>query len=139
METIVGLLIWGGLLVLVVRWVMRSSRGPSPRAPVTPVRSAPPSLWRSTAPTAVEESARETGALVDGLIIGHHLTRTHYQERLAEQAGTIHALRADAVAAAYLGDDRDDFEDGPDELDGLGGTGDPWDDDVFGYDEDEDD
>ena len=164
METIVGLLFWGGLLVLVSRWVMRSSRGSSPRTPDTP---ASPSLWRSTAPPAVEESARETGALVDGLIIGHHLTRTHYQDRLAEQAETIHALRADAVTEAYLGDDdRDDLEEahgpggygavgygavgdadgfgevedaGSAELDGFGGTGDPWDDDIFGYDEDEDD
>jgi hypothetical protein len=151
METIVGLLFWGGLLVLVSRWVMRSYRGASPRTPATPIPPAAPSPGPSTAPPTVEESARESGALVDGLIIGHHLTRTHYQDRLAEQAETIDALRADAADHTYPGgDDFDDVDDvggygavsfseaGSDESDEFEAADDPWDDDLFGYDEDDD-
>jgi hypothetical protein len=155
METIVGSLFWGGLLVLVSRWVMRSYRGASPRTPRTPARPAAPYPRPSVAPPTVEESARESGALVDGLIIGHHLTRTHYQDRLSEQAETIDALRADAADQAYLGgDDLDEVDDvggygavdfadglgeaGSDESDESGAADDPWDDDVFGYDEHDD-
>ena len=151
METIVGLLFGGGLLVLVSRWVLRSYRGPAPKAPVTQTGPAKP--W--VALEAVEESAREAGALVDGLIIGHHLTRTHYKDRLDEQAETIETLRAEVAADSYLGDDEaDDFDEfaghdtvgfaggfgeaEADDLDGLGDADDPWDDGIFGYDEDED-
>jgi hypothetical protein len=157
METIVGLLIWGGLLVLVSRWVLRSYHGPSPKAPVTPTRPTAPSVRTSSAPAAVEESAREAGALVDGLIIGHHLTRTHYKDQLDEQAETIDALRAEVAADTHLGDDDfDELDDADDlgrygaggvadgfgeaeadDLDGFGAEEDPWDDDVFGYDEDD--
>ena len=152
METIVGLLIWGGLLVLVSRWVMRSYRASSSTTPVTPTRPAAPSPRPSTAQPPVDESARESGALVDGLIIGHHLTRTHYQDRLAEQAETIDALRAEAREDAYLGDDDLDdvggdgtvgFADGfgeaeSEDLDDPGAADEFWDDDVFGHDEDDD-
>jgi hypothetical protein len=160
MDIIVGTLIWGGLLVLVSRWLMRSYRGRSPRAPVTPTQPTQPtapSAKPSIAPAAVEESAREAGALVDGLIIGHYLTRGHYQDRLDEQAETIDGLRAEVAADTYFGDDDlDDFDDAndlggygtvgfadgfeeaeADDLDGLGAAGNPWDDDVFGHDEDD--
>ncbi len=159
MEIIVGLLFWGGLLVLVSRWVVRSYRGSSSRAPVTPPRPVVPTTRPSAAPPTVEESAREGGALVDGLIIGHHLTRTHYEERLAEQAEVVEALRADVADHAYLGGDGDDDDDdvggygavgvadglgdaeldefGPDGSDESGAEDDLWDDDVFGYDEDD--
>jgi hypothetical protein len=157
MDIIVGLLIWGGLLVLASRWVMRSYRGPSRRAPVTPTQPTAPSARPSIAPAAGEESAREAGALVDGLIIGHYLTRGHYQDRLDEQAETIDGLRAEVAADPYFGDDDlDDLDDANDlggygtvgfadgfeeaeaeEFDGLGAAGDPWDDDVFGDDEDD--
>ena len=155
MEAIAGLLFWGGLLVLVSRWVMRSYRGPSPKAQVTPTRPAAPAAKPSVALAEYEESAREAGALVDGLIIGHHLTRTHYKDRLEEQAETIDHLRAEVAADSYLDDEEaDDFDefagdstvgfaDGfgeaeADDLDGLGDADDPWDDEIFGYDEDED-
>lgn len=160
MEIIVGLLFWGGLLVLVSRWLVRSYRGSSSRTAVTSTRPVVPTTRPSAAEPTVEGSAREGGALVDGLIIGHHLTRTHYEERLAEQAEVVEALRADVADHAYLGGD--DL-DGEDDLDGYGAVGsadglgdaeldefgsdgsdesgaddDPWDDDVFGYDEDDD-
>jgi hypothetical protein len=157
METIVGLLFWGGLLVLASRGVMRLYRGPSSRVPVAPARPVVPPTRPLAAQPTVEESARESGALVDGLIIGHHLTRTHYEDRLAEQAEAMESLRADIADHTYTGgDDLDDGDvmggvDAVGSSDGFGnvegdefgsdesGVGDdPWDDDVFGYDEDDD-
>ena len=139
METIVGLLIWGGLLVLVSRWVLRSYRGPSRKAAVTSTPPAAPTGRPPVAPAALEASDREAGALVDGLIIGHHLTRTHYQDRLDDQAETIDVLRAEVAADSYLGDDdldEDLDEADTEELEGMSGADDPWDDDIYGDDED---
>jgi hypothetical protein len=85
-----------------------------------------PQVTATPVPPAVEESARVTEALVDGLIIGHHLTRTHYQDRLTEQAETIDALRADATDGIYLGDD---------DLDSSDIDADGWNDDLSGYDD----
>jgi hypothetical protein len=157
METIVGLLIWGGLLVLVIRWVVRTARGVPPKAPVAPTQpAASPPARPAVAHMAVEDTPREAEALVDGLIIGHYLTRTHYEDRLDEQAEVIDALRTAAADDTYFGDDdvdeHDDLEDGRgsgaggfadgfgqadgDEFDGFGAADDPWG-DVFGDDEDD--
>jgi hypothetical protein len=174
-EIIVGVLLAGGLLVLVSRGGMRLFRGPDPGSAVAPPRPPAPAPGPpTTAPLPTPPAARvilgeteqEAGALVDGLIIGHHLTRTHYEDRLEDQAETIDALRADVAAAWYPGDDADPDDDAED--DGSGGfgsggafgqgvqvpdldpdldpelaefdaAGDPWEDDVFGFDEDDDD
>jgi hypothetical protein len=127
-----------------------------PRTPRTPLYDPESALWHPTfCSTQAEESGRESGALVDGLIIGHHLTRTHYEDRLAAQAETIDALRAGAAEHAYLSDN--EVED-PDDLDAVGGykavgfaggsseagsneldefeaAEDPWEDDTFGHDD----
>lgn len=116
---------------------------------MTPPRPVVPSTRASAAQPEVEESAREGGALVDGLIIGHHLTRTHYEDRLAEQAEAMGALRDDVADHEYVGgDDLDDVDDvgghdaergefGSEGSDESGAGDDPWDDDVFGYEDDD--
>ncbi len=182
-EIVVGVLVGGGLLVLVSWGVVRWFRGSDPGSAVAPPRppvpapDPPTTAPLPTPPTPAAavifgETEREAGALVDGLIIGHHLTRTHYEDRLEDQAETIEALRTDVAAAWYPGDDADPGDDAEDDgfddvddldgfgsggafgqavrdpdldpdldpgLDGFGAAGDPWEDDVFGFDEDDED
>ncbi len=147
MDIIVGIIFWGGLLVLVLGWLTRSADGgPSHGA------SGSDRTWttRSAAPTppgpavpATEARQRETDALTDGLVIGHFLTRDHERRRLDELEGQLEAAGwashrgepaeddAGFDAGLSLGADLDADLDLAG-FDALGGFGvEPWADDLI--------
>ena len=107
-----------------------------------PVRrpGSPPLTERN--PSLLGDTLREDEALIDGLIIGHFLTRHHYEERLDDANEQLEALRdewepwhsgnrdrienpssADPMEDAVAFDEFDTFS---------GGTVEPWYDDMFG-------
>ena len=149
MDIVIGTIIWGGLLWLTIVWLSRgwtskpANRGPgtgpgaggtggSAGAPAPPtVRQLPPD----------EQRLRVDDALVDGLVIGHFLTRDHYQRRIGELEDSIDELghERDPWLDGGLGDD-DDLEAGTDyaEFDAMGGFGvEPWADDLFDMDDED--
>lgn len=162
LEFLVGTLFWGGLLVLVLLWLGRGRRrGRSvgrawdgqrtappasavPGTPSTPVANDP-----RTAPvgTTAERDERVDDALVDGLVIGHFLTRDHSTRRIDELEGQVDELRS--ADRDWAGDWSDGASDPIDELDAdldlaefdaMGGFGvEPWADDLVGHDEDDED
>ena len=83
----------------------------------------------------------EDGALIDGLVIGHFLTRDHYRARIDELEDSIDALAHEAerwLVFAVTGDDGngDDLDDV--EFDAIGGFGvEPWADDLFDLDDED--
>lgn len=149
MDFLVGLIFWGGLLLLTLNWLARAgssgggtggSTRPDTRA-LAPHAGPPP--WPSSGPRAgmvEDQRLREDEALADGLVIGHFLTRDHYQdriERLEDNLGELASDRDRWLEAAGTGDDLDDELDYA-EFDALGGFGvEPWADDLFDL-EDED-
>jgi hypothetical protein len=159
MDILLGSLFWGGLLALTLLWIARNGltgkgRYPPPRMP--PGRQQPGSrdttAWSGTTQpgrthpadrdrrlrAAEEQRLRVDEALVDGLVIGHFLTRDHYrreitdlEDQLDEAASRGH-LWADMAAA---GDEVEDLLDHA-EFDAIGGFGvEPWADDLFDDDE----
>ena len=149
MDIVVGLIFWGGLLLLTLNWLSRSlSAGYHTNAPARPdTRVVPHSGGVPQPPAGIsgvadpaEQELREDEALADGLVIGHFLTRDHYRDRIAHLEGQIDELTGDRdrwLEAAGTGDDLYDALDYA-EFDALGGFGvEPWADDLFDV-EDED-
>ncbi|TVP69123.1 MAG: hypothetical protein EA340_07695 [Nitriliruptor sp.] len=160
-EFLIGTLFWGGLLVLVLLWMDRGRRrgrstgqawtGQRPAPPSTTGRSAsstPVAPGPRTTPVAAEDrDERVSDALVDGLVIGHFLTRDHFTQRVDELEGEVDDLRsaqrswaddwADSASDTFDDLDADlDFA----EFDAMGGFGvEPWADEMFGPDEDDED
>lgn len=148
MDIVIGTIFWGGLIWLSLAWLMR---GPKPkpsrpgprvdpgadRAGGSAVASTPPAT-RQLPPD--EQRKRVDDALVDGLVIGHFLTRDHYQRRIGELEDSIDELghERDPCLDGGLGDD--DLEHGTDyaEFDAMGGFGvEPWADDLFDMDDED--
>jgi len=160
-EFLIGTLFWGGLLVLVLLWMDRGRRrgrstgqawtGQRPAPPSTTARSessAPVTRGPWTAPVGAEDrDERVSDALVDGLVIGHFLTRDHFTQRVDELEGEVDDLRS--TQRSWTDDGADSDSDPIDhldadldfaEFDAMGGFGvEPWADEMFGPDEDDED
>lgn len=84
---------------------------------------------------------READALVDGLVIGHFLTRDHYRARIDELEDSIDELAGERdrwLEFAIAGDDGDDEDLDLAEFDAIGGFGvEPWADDLFDLDDED--
>lgn len=144
--TIVGTIVWGGLLWLALAWLIRGPK-PKPSRPASPLDPgagrAGGSAVAPTPPVARqlppdEQRLRVDDALVDGLVIGHFLTRDHYERRIGELEDSIDELghERDPWIDGGVGDD--DLEHGTDyaEFDAMGGFGvEPWADDLFDMDD----
>jgi hypothetical protein len=161
LEFLIGTLFWGGLLVLVILWMGRGRRRGSstgqawtherPAPPSTTARAASPSpADRGSRPTPVRAEVRDeavSDALVDGLVIGHFLTRDHFTRRVEELEGQVDDLRS--AQRSWTDDWSDSASDVVDDLDAdldlaefdaMGGFGvEPWADELFGPDEDDED
>ncbi len=158
MDLLLGLIFWGGLLVLTLIWLARTGLGGShhtttprqpgahgsPPAATTPHRSFdaahPPPQQHRPARAVEEQRFREDEALADGLVIGHFLTRDHYQRRvddLEDHLDEVDRQRDRWAEAAATGDDlHDDLDDA--EFDAMGGFGvEPWADDLFDLDDED--
>jgi hypothetical protein len=146
METLLGVLVWGVLAVAVIAWIVSlwgsggssssppSADGTSPRSPASrPAPPAPPSA-RPAPPVLPDETLREGEALVDGFVIGHELTREHYERELDELTSQLDEVRHEL--AGWEWDPAGDDDLGPfDPMDDLGVE--PWYADVFDLEEDE--
>jgi hypothetical protein len=128
MDMIIGTVFWVGLLILVLVWLGRGTGRTRP----TPGQHAGPAVPPGDSQRGVDD------ALVDGLIIGHYLTRDHYRRQLDELESEADELRA--AQDPWFGDDidadedRDAFDDDLDyaEFDAMGGFGvEPWAEDLF--------
>jgi len=161
LEFLLGLLVWGGLLVLVIRWMDRGRRRgssvgqtwtherPAPSSTTAPsVASTPVAPAARTTPVrAADRDQRVDDALVDGLVIGHFLTRDHFTRRVDELEGEVEDLRS--AQRSWTDDWSDAASDALDDLDtdldlaefdAMGGFGvEPWADEMFGPDEDDED
>lgn len=147
MDIVIGIVFWGGLLWLTLAWLTRVGKSePARRAPSTghgDGRSTGSPVGPAAAGQRLpnEHRLREGEALVDGLVIGHFLTRDHYERRIGELEDSIDELghaRDPWIDDLAVGDDG--FEHGTDyaEFDAMGGFGvEPWADDLFDM-EDED-
>ena len=144
MDILLGLIFWGGLLLLTLNWLARtgSSRHRTDASGRADTRAMPPSTgappW-SDGPRAgkvEDQRLREDEALADGLVIGHFLTRDHYQDRIDRLEDHIEELAGDRdqwTPAAADGDELDYAE-----FDALGGFGvEPWADDLFDVDDED--
>ncbi|MFU8841202.1 MAG: hypothetical protein ACNA8R_10850 [Nitriliruptoraceae bacterium] len=148
MDFVIGLIFWGGLLLLVLTWISRtgltgrrSSGGVPPARPAAP----PPPIrpWTAAEPQARRadlQQLREDEALTDGLVIGHYLTRDHYRERIDGLEDHIEELTTERdhwSDAAAMGDDVDADLDYA-EFDAMAGFGlEPWADDLFDPDDED--
>ena len=149
MDIVIGTIFWVGLLWLTILWLSRGSTSkPSPRGPGTGQGTgrtgggagapAPPTPRRLPAD---EQRLRVDDALVDGLVIGHFLTRDHYQRRIGELEDSIDELgheRDPWLDGDGFGDD--DLGAGTDyaEFDAMGGFAvEPWADDLFDMDDED--
>jgi len=148
MDIVIGIILWGGLLLLALSWLGRTGSTGSRSGGVSAPR---PRSWSSAVPPAAAASPRqmrradlqelrEDEALADGLVIGHFLTRDHYRDRIDELEDHIDELAAardywsDADAT---GDDLDADLDYA-EFDAMGGFGvEPWADDLFDHDDED--
>lgn len=157
MDILLGLAFWGGLLALVVAGLARMGRAerrPTPSTPPTPhgtpAGPAPPAGPTVATPrqpaaepqrrTVDEQRLREDQALADGLIIGYALTRDHYRDRIDQLHDHLDEVtdEHDRWAAAARGDDLDSGLDSA-EFDAIGGFGvEPWADDLYSFDNDDD-
>lgn len=159
MDTLLSVLVWGGLILVVLSLVNAhgASRGPGPDRTVPPGGGSgaarPDGAASSQAPAppvgprgpSFVETPRESEALADGLVIGHFLTRHHYEERIGELEAELGERSADARESWEFGGEGADpagggFEDGVgfDEFDALSGHSvEPWYDDFLGLDDDE--
>ena len=161
LEFLIGTLFWGGLLVLVILWMGRGRRRRSRAGQAwTHERPAPPSTTpRAGSSTAADRGSRTSparaeardqqvsDALVDGLVIGHFLTRDHFTRRVDELEGELDDLRS--AQRSWPDDWSDSASDTIDDLDAdldlaefdaMGGFGvEPWADEMFGPDEDDED
>ena len=149
MDFLLGMVFWGGLLLLVLNWLARTgSTGQRTGTSGRPdTRAAPPSPgvppWPSGGSRAgklEDRRLREDEAVADGLVIGYFLTRDHYQGRIDRLEDHIDELTGDRdrwLEAAAAGDDLYDELDYA-EFDALGGFGvEPWADDLFDVDEED--
>lgn len=149
MDILLGVIFWGGLLLLALNWLARTGSsgyrtdvpGRQDTRSVPPSPGAPPWPSGSAQPGYVEDQRlREDDALSDGLVIGHFLTRDHYESRIDRLEDHIEDLTGERdrwLEAAATGDDLLDELDYA-EFDALGGFGvEPWADDLFDV-EDED-
>lgn len=151
MDIVIGIIIWGGLLWLTIVWLSRGwTSKPTDRGPGGPGTGqgagwtggnagtpAPPTARQ---PPADEQRLRVDDALVDGLVIGHFLTRDHYQRRIGELEDSIDEFghERDPWLDGAVCDD--DLEAGTDyaEFDAMGGFGvEPWADDLFDMDDED--
>lgn len=148
METVLGLLFWGGLLLLTLSWFARtdltgrrssgarSTAQPMPPPPAVAPRSAPDHRTRA----ADLQELREDEALADGLVIGHFLTRDHYRDRISGLEDHIDDLTAERDSWLETAAGGDDLVDELDyaEFDAMGGFGvEPWADDLFDLDDED--
>jgi hypothetical protein len=148
MDIVIGIIVWGGLLWLTLAWLMRGSKAePAPSGPATGL-GAGRSGTSAVAPTrpvarqlsADEQRMRVDDALVDGLVIGHFLTRDHYQRRIGELEDSIDELGSERDPWLDGGFTDEDLDAGTDhaEFDVLGGFGvEPWADDLFDFDDED--
>ena len=154
MDFLLGLIFWGGLLMLTLVWLGRTglsgnSRTTTPHqtsAPPPPGAAPPRSFDASHPPAAQHRPARsvdeqqllEDEALADGLVIGHFLTRDHYQRRiddLEDHLDEVDRQRDGWAETAVTGDEVYDDLDYA-EFDAMGGFGvEPWADDLFDLDD----
>jgi len=148
MDVVLGLVFWGGLLLLTLNWLARTMSGghhtdvparPHTRA-VPPHGGTPPSrVGGSRVSESETQQLREDEALADGLVIGYFLARDHYQDHVDlvhDQIDELAGERDHWLEAAAAGDDLDDELDYA-EFDALGGLGvEPWADDLFDIDDD---
>jgi hypothetical protein len=148
MDIVIGTIFWGGLLWLMLAWLTHGNRPKAQhRAPGRASRGA----WRSTGtvgapapPTArqlppAEQQRRVDDALVDGLVIGHFLTRDHYRRRIGALEDSIDELGPERGPWLDDGLGDDHLEAGTDdaEFDAMGGFGvEPWADDLVDIDDD---
>lgn len=117
-----------GPVLLVRAWWRRQVAPPPARAAVPPGHVAGPGsstgapVQRPPVPTGDAEQ-RESGALIDGLVIGHLWTRAEYRDRLAAQEAATAQARRDLERQQELAE--------------LGGTEDPdpWVPSAWGQDE----
>lgn len=130
-----GIVFWGGVFVAIAAFLTGGPTGGQRRGARTvataPVRGASP-----------DPRPRDDGALVDGLIIGHVLTRDHYRPQVAdleEQLDALESRYADVWAAAGDDDGHAGEDAGPggpldggfdDSFDRFGGSGDGFGDDF---------
>ena len=146
MDIVIGLIFWGGLLLLTLTWIgrtgltgRRSGSGVPPARPTAPPPAIPPRpAAQPQSRHAESQEMREDEALADGLVIGHFLTRDHYRERIAGLEHHIDELTAERdrwLEAAATGYDLDSDLDYA-EFDAMGGFGvEPWADDLFDHDD----
>ena len=148
MDIVIGIIVWGGLLWLVLAWFARAGRseasgrgadaGPSQdRTGTSAAGPGPPGVDQRLPD---EQKLRVDDALVDGLVIGHFLTRDHYERRLEDLEDALDEWghTRDPWLDGGLGDD--DLDDGTDyaEFDAMGGFGvEPWADDLFDLDDED--
>jgi hypothetical protein len=147
METLLGVLIWGAVTVVVIAWLVSlwgssASRpappptgDPSPRSPGVPSAPPVPPSAKPAPPVLADETLREGEALADGLVIGHYLTREHYERELDDLTAQLDEVREELTGWEWdpAGDDAD-----LDEFDVLDGFGvEPWYADVFDLEQDE--
>ena len=144
MDIVLGLIFWGGLLLLTLAWIGRTGmtgrRSGGPAASRSASRSStvpPPAVAvQDRARRAELAELREDEALADGLVIGHFLTRDHYRERIHRLEDQIDELTVERDLwheTAAAGDDLFDELDYA-EFDAMGGFGvEPWADDLFDH------
>lgn len=147
MELLLGVLLWGAVVALLLGWRARS-RPSDPHRDAAPPRSvsAAPSAPRNGPPsgppngppsapqptlTREDQRRREDDALVDGLVIGHFLTRDHNRRQAEELIARIDELADERDHWRELADTGmdegdhldtgfDDLDAGAHDLDGAG-------------------
>ncbi len=124
-----------GLLAVAIVLSLFASRGRSTvRGEDQPPPGPPPAGSRPGPEVTRDAGTREGDALVDGLIIGHFLTRDHYERRLAEAEEQLRDQQRELVRGELSeGDGWERSE--PHELDafdGLAAAEGPWVEDLGG-------
>ena len=148
MDLVIGLIFWGGLLLLTLTRISRtgltgrrSSDGVPPARPTAPPPHVRPSP--AAAPQARRaglQQLRGDEALADGLVIGHFLTRDHYRREIADLEDHLDDATDQQQRWAEQAATGDDIYDDLDyaEFDAMGGFGvEPWADDLFDHDDED--
>jgi hypothetical protein len=136
MDLLVGLVLVAAALALLRAWG-RATSSPPARPP------AGPSTLTRPASSEEDGTTREIEALVDGLVVGHFLTRDHYEDRLAAAEHDLEAREVDPHRwdEACVGEDpqASNGDDPVDDFLGLDGSDPlleaPWSNDGSGFDD----
>ena len=148
MDFLLGMIFWGGLLLLALSWLGRAGSSGQQGAPTErpDTRSMPPSAGAPSWPTGgtrtgyiEDHRLREEDALSDGLVIGHFLTRDHYENRIDGLEDHIEELTRERDRWMESGASDEPYDElDYAEFDALGGFGvEPWADDLFDVDDED--